>query len=42
MMRGLWQSFGDPIPELQDHHHQTFATELTEALSEYWKGALCI
>ena len=42
MMRGLWQSFGDPMPELQTCHHHAFATELSEALSEYWKGALCI
>ncbi|MGI4745554.1 MAG: TetR family transcriptional regulator [Janthinobacterium lividum] len=40
MMRGLWQSFGDPIPELQARHHHAFATELSEALLEYWKGAL--
>jgi len=42
MMRGLWQSFGDPMPELHGCHHHDFATELSEALWEYWKGALCI
>ena len=40
LMRGLWQSFGDPILEMQTCHHHAFATELREALSEYWKGAL--
>ena len=40
LMRGLWQSFGDPAPEMPDCHQHAFATELSEALSEYWKGAL--
>lgn len=40
MTRGLWQSFGDPMPELQAFHHHVFATELREALLEYWRGAL--
>lgn len=40
MMRGLWQSFGDPIPELEVDAQHVFATELREALLEYWRGAL--
>jgi AcrR family transcriptional regulator len=40
MTRGLWQSFGDPVVELQGYHHHVFAIELREALSEYWRGAL--
>jgi AcrR family transcriptional regulator len=40
MMRGLWQSFGDPIPVGQGCAHPVFASELREALTEYWRGAL--
>jgi len=40
MMRGLWQAFGDPLPDAQDCAHPTFATELREALTEYWRRAL--
>jgi hypothetical protein len=40
MMRGLWQAFGDPLPVAQCCAHPAFATELREALTEYWRGAL--
>jgi AcrR family transcriptional regulator len=40
LMRGLWQSFGDPIPEMKAYPHPTFAAELEQALTEYWRGAL--
>jgi AcrR family transcriptional regulator len=40
MMRGLWQAFGDPLPVAQGCAHPAFATELREALTEYWRGAL--
>jgi hypothetical protein len=41
-MLGLWQSFGDPLPELQARYNHSFADELREALSEYWTGALSL
>lgn len=40
LMRGLWQSFGDPLPALESYRHHPFATELRDALIEYWRGAL--
>ena len=43
MTRGLWQSF-DLFPathrKASAPHHEQFGTELLEALSEYWRGAL--
>lgn len=40
MMRGLWQAFGDPLLDAEGCAHPAFATELREALTEYWRGAL--
>lgn len=42
LTRGLWQSFGDPVGDCDalGSPHPVFATELREALLEYWRGAL--
>ncbi len=43
MTRGLWQSFDhsqQPARQSLDPDYNAFGTELLEALSEYWRGAL--
>ena len=36
----MWQSFGDPVPNLPGHVERSFATELREAAVKYLRGAL--